>query len=548
MTPFVLYAALIVAVVCACLFFPLWFAKRANAALTVSAGNDRQSANLAFFHDQLADLEREHQTGTLSAADFAEARQELQRRLLEEADPAAAPGTVNTSGVGKITAILLVILLPLGAALGYALLGKPAALDPAATAAAPPEAGDGADHQADPQIAAMVERLAERLAAEPDNIQGWLMLAKSYQVLGRNDEAEQALANVDKLIGKLAAQLQKKPDDLQNGLLLATAYQTLGRKEDADKTYAAIEQRLADGLQKKPGEINDWLALINAYKGVGRYNAARKAYARIEAAIGDNPDLLIDYAETAAMANDRLLTGKPLDLVERVLKINPKHPDALILAGYGALEANDTKKAVAYWETALPLLEPGSEPEKTLRLHLGQLGVTPPAQAQAAPPPDHPAAAEAGPPGLSAEEQKQVDERIARLAARLKDNPDDTEGWLKLANAYKVLHRYDEAVKAYAGIESRIGDNPDLLVSYAEAIALANGRSMAGKPTQLIERALKLNPKSLDGLLLAGSAAMEAGDKKQAIAYWEAALPLVDPDSELAKNLRQNLEQLKQGQ
>ncbi|MDR2837617.1 MAG: c-type cytochrome biogenesis protein CcmI [Azonexus sp.] len=560
MMPFVLSATLIVAVICACLFFPLWFAKR-PAAAKVEA-NDQQSANLAFFHDQLADLEREHQEGALSAADFEQARQELQRRLLEEATPATAPAVAQSAGPSKITAIALVILLPLGAALGYKLLGQPAALDPAKTAAASAQAGGdgerGMDQNTKAQIAAMVERLAARLEKEPDNLQGWLMLAKSYEVIGRKEDAARALANADKLVGKLADTVQKNPDDLQNGLLLAATYQALGQKDNADKIYAAIEKRLTDAAQKKPDEINGWLALINSYKGIGRYNAARKVYARIEPQLGDNQDLLLDYAETVAMANDQMLTGKPLELVERVLKINPKNPDALVLAGYGALEANDTPKAISLWQTALPLMQPGSDQEKNLRLHLDQLGAgsatataaapEQSAQAQAAPPPGHPATgaeAGAGPQGLSPEEQKQVDERVARLAARLKDNPDDTQGWLKLANSYKVLGRYDEAVKAYAGIENKIGDNPDLLISYAEAIALANGRSMAGKPTQLVERALKINPKNLDGLLLAGSAAMEAKDNKKAIAYWDAALPLVEPGSELEKNLRMNLEQLK---
>lgn len=142
---------------------------------------------------------------------------------------------------------------------------------------------------------------------------------------------------------------------------------------------------------------------------------------------------------------------------------------------------------------------------------------------------------------------EQIDEMVAKLAARMAANPDDLQGWLMLGRSYKALGRYDEAVKAYAKAESRIIEDPELLASYAETIAMAGGKGLAGKPRQLVDKALKIDPKHGHSLFLAGAAAMEAGENQKGIAYWEALLPQVEPGSEIDQMLRSGIKQMKQG-
>jgi len=142
---------------------------------------------------------------------------------------------------------------------------------------------------------------------------------------------------------------------------------------------------------------------------------------------------------------------------------------------------------------------------------------------------------------------EQIDEMVAKLAARMEANPDDLQGWLMLGRSYKALGRYDDAVKAYAKAESKINEDPELLASYAETIAMAGGKGLAGKPRQLVEKALKIDPKHGHSLFLAGAAAMEAGENQKGIAYWEALLPQVEPSSEIDQMLRSGIEQMKQG-
>jgi len=77
-------------------------------------------------------------------------------------------------------------------------------------------------------------------------------------------------------------------------------------------------------------------------------------------------------------------------------------------------------------------------------------------------------------------------------------------------------------------------------------VAMATGNGLTGKPSQLVERALKIDPQHPHSLFLAGAAAMEAGNNKKGIAYWEALLPQVEPGSEIDQMLRSGIDKMKQ--
>ena len=149
----------------------------------------------------------------------------------------------------------------------------------------------------------------------------------------------------------------------------------------------------------------------------------------------------------------------------------------------------------------------------------------------------------AAPPQMT---QEQINDMVAKLAARMEANPDNMQGWLMLARSYKTMGRYAEAAEAYGKAEKVINDDPELLASYAETIAMATGNGLTGKPRQLVERALKIDPQHPHSLFLAGAAAMEAGDNKKGIAYWEALLPQVEPGSEIDQMLRSGIDKMKQ--
>jgi cytochrome c-type biogenesis protein CcmH len=144
-------------------------------------------------------------------------------------------------------------------------------------------------------------------------------------------------------------------------------------------------------------------------------------------------------------------------------------------------------------------------------------------------------AAEHGP---SAQE---VDAMVARLAERLKANPDDGEGWAMLARSYAALERFPQATEAYAKAAALQPADAALLADYADALAMTQGQTLAGEPTRLIERALRADPQHLKALALAGSAAMERRDFAAAIGYWQRALQQVPPGSEQAQAIERSL-------
>lgn len=142
---------------------------------------------------------------------------------------------------------------------------------------------------------------------------------------------------------------------------------------------------------------------------------------------------------------------------------------------------------------------------------------------------------------------QQVDEMVAKLAAKLEQNPDNPKGWAMLARSYKALHRFDEAEKAYGHLQKEMETDPDLLVEVADLIATKQ-ENLDGKPMDLLNKALKLDPKHGMALMLSGTAAYQRHDIPAAIGYWDRLLKVVPPDSEDAANLSRMLTKLRAGQ
>lgn len=148
--------------------------------------------------------------------------------------------------------------------------------------------------------------------------------------------------------------------------------------------------------------------------------------------------------------------------------------------------------------------------------------------------------APAGQPG--APTQEEIEGRVARLAERLRENPDDAQGWAMLARSYQNFKRYKEASEAYARAAELTGDDAGLWADYAETLALANDSNLQGRPAELIDRALELDPEHEKALWLAGNAAFQAGDFRRAVSHWERLLRLLPEGSEAAQSVSASIE------
>ena len=137
--------------------------------------------------------------------------------------------------------------------------------------------------------------------------------------------------------------------------------------------------------------------------------------------------------------------------------------------------------------------------------------------------------------------REQIEGMVERLAARLKENPEDAEGWAMLGRSNAAIDRYAEAAVAYANAVKRSEPDAQLLADYADALAMAQGRNLRGEPERLIAQALKVDPHNVKALMLAGTVAFEKKDFKGAIAYWERILKVVPPDSNVADSARDSI-------
>jgi len=429
MTVFIGIAALMTLLLVAWLIYPLLRSKQ-------TAGVSAERLNIDIHRDQLRALEADLDRGVISQQDFEATRDELQLRLLDDTESHDTPQRHHAASFwrAKRTAWLLGLTTP-ALALGlYLQLGTPAAIDPVANTAA--------DEQ---QIRKMVDTLAAKLQANPDNPKGWAMLARSYKVLGRLDEAKKA------------------------------------------------------------------------FEKAGDY-------------VHTDPDALLDYATLLGTLNGSKLDGQAAQMIDEVLKLNPDHPNGLMLSGISAYQRADYASAVKQWDKLLTLLDPNSPDAQQIQANIDDAR----AQGKLPPSTSKPPPAAAGAPTGSATPEM-INQMVERLANRLKDNPNDYPGWARLANAYKVQGRLDEALQAFGKTGPLLDTDANIITQYADLLATRAKGNFAGQPIAQVNKALRIDPKQPNALMMAAQAAYQAADYNTAIRHWETVLSVLPSGSEDSK-------------
>lgn len=140
-------------------------------------------------------------------------------------------------------------------------------------------------------------------------------------------------------------------------------------------------------------------------------------------------------------------------------------------------------------------------------------------------------------------DQAQIEAMVERLATKLREHPEDADGWKLLGRSYTVMGRFPEAVEAYAKAAERAPRDAQLLADFADSLAMARGQTLQGEPEKLVERALEIDPKNLKALALYGTAAYERKDYAKAAQIWSRMLPLVPEGSEDAQAIAQNVDE-----
>lgn len=345
MIPFIVLAGLLVAGALLLLLPPLFGAGRAARAARGAEAAQAEFA-LAVLREQLAELDAERAAGGLDDDAYARSREELERRALEDGEGAAEGREVRPA---RRWAAAVAAGVPVVAAAIYLVLGNPDALDPAQRAV------EQGFTQA--QVEEMVGGLVARLEQEPDNADGWAMLARSWTVLGNYHKAVDAYA-------RLAQLMPGNPD------VLAAWADAVATRDG--KVVAEAEALAKQALAIDPDHVQALVLAGAAAHDRADYAGASALWERILTRVGDDHEAAQSLRATINEA--RAKGGLPPLAEAAAASPAPAAASALTLSGQLALAPELAAQAAA-GDTVFVFVRgsAGGPPLAALRLTAGEL-------------------------------------------------------------------------------------------------------------------------------------------------------------------------------
>ncbi len=335
-----------------------------------------------------------------------------------------------------------------------------------------------------------------------------------------------------------------------------------GTEAPADSFEALIAQ-LETRLKDDPKDAKGWGLLGRSYVAMGRMDDAAKAFASaVELTDPPDADLIGEYGETLVAAAGGRVVPAAESAFEQILAIQPDDPRARYYLALANLEKNDRPGAIAALKTLLASAPPKAPWADTVFERIQELEGRPAAPAAAAPATPAPAAASATAPSAApapgpTQEQMQAaqnmtpEDRMAMiqgmvdgLAGKLEEDPNNYQGWLRLANAYMVLDRKSDAASALANALKLQPANVGLLIQYAEIEIAANGGQVTPDAEKAFNRVIVREPKNPQALWRLGQAAAARGDTDTARQNWQAIMPRLLEADPLKAEVRAALEAL----
>ena len=504
------------------------------------APRSRRDYDVAIYADQLREVKTDVERGVLSADQETQARLEIERRVLDADASQTILGKRSGSPLfSAVGASILLAFIP-GFALGiYLWRGSPDvpsqfAEIPPVTAEAPgqaPEVGVTAEAGQAPEVGVAVEELVARLREQPENLDGWLLLGRSYIVLGRHSEAVRAYRE--------AAGLAPGDATVQSRLGESMVMAAEGFVTPAAREVFAV----ALGVEPRDPAARYYLALAAAQDGDPQAAFDGWRALALDASadapwLGDVRERLIGLAGELGLDADDALAGIPAgpatvqtagrgpsqEDIEAAAEMTPAQRQAMIRGMVEGLAAR--------------LEENPNDPQGWLRLAqsyevLGEQD-------------DIAAAAELAPEDRLA----MVRGMVEGLAARLADDPNDREGWLRLARSYEVLGEYRDALDTLGGAAQRFPNDVAILAEYARALIEEAGPGAAVPDTAvaLYRRVLEADGGNPDALFITGLAEAQAGRAEEAVAVWRRLVAVLDPASPAHAEVNRRIEALEAGQ
>lgn len=345
----------------------------------------QQAADEAVYRQQLNEVEKDLERGLIDEEAANAARTEIARRLLAAHDRAeknaAAPKTSSPLRLGQAVAIVVLPVLALGL---YMFLGSPDLPDQplAARLSAPPQ---------NQSVEVLVTRVEKHLAANPEDGQGWDVLAPVYMRIGKPKEAARAYQNAIRLLGPNVRRMTDLGEALtmaNNGIVSADARGAFEQAIKMDKT--AVKPRffiaLALGQEgKKEEAVAAWQELLKGadprepWVPVARENLASLGgeappVAETETLRGPNREQMAAAADMDAKDRNQMIAGMVQGLAERLQSEGGSPAEwARLMRAYTVL--GEREKAQAAFKQASAAFEGDTAALGQINEMAGQLGL-----------------------------------------------------------------------------------------------------------------------------------------------------------------------------
>jgi cytochrome c-type biogenesis protein CcmH len=314
-----------------------------------------------------------------------------------------------------------------------------------------------------------------------------------------------------------------------------------GAEAPADSFEALITQ-LEARLKDNPKDAEGWGLLGRSYVAMGRMNDAATAFASaVELTDPPDADLIGEYGETLVAAADGRVVPAAEAAFKQILAIQPDDPRALFYMALAYLEKGDRPGAIEALKALLASAPPKAPWADTVFERIqeleGRSGTAAPTPTPTPAATTSRATGAASAPGPTQEQMQAAQEMtpedrmamiqgmVDSLAGKLEEDPDNYQGWLRLANAYMVLDRRADAAGALANALKLQPANVGLLIQYAEIEIAANDGQVTPDAKKAFDRVIVREPKNPQALWRLGQAAAARGDKDTARQNWQAIMP-----------------------
>ena len=208
------------------------------------------------------------------------------------------------------------------------------------------------------------------------------------------------------------------------------------RTAERDTDMTTLVERLAERMKERPDDARGWRLLGRSLSSLERHSEAARAYRRAAALLPADADLKSLQGEALAAANRGTVTEEAEHLFAAALTIDPGEPRAHFYLGLAALQKGDRDGALARWRALEAASPEGAEWLPMLRQRIAGLAPETDAGTARGPTREDVAAAREM---LPEERARMIRGMVEGLAARLKEEPGDAEGWARLARSWRVL-------------------------------------------------------------------------------------------------------------